>query len=211
MKLLIIDVHPMALAGVAALLKQPKYQAETLLAKDVSEGLAFIHANADIDAVLLDIGLPGEDGITALATIGDARADLPVIILSASENPADVRRALAAGALGYVPKSATIDTLISAVRLVLAGDVYVPPIVLRESPEFSADDKGPSISNLTNRQAEILNMLGCSLSNKEIARNLDLSERTVKAHVTAIFKSLRVKNRAEASRYAQSGVSDNNC
>ena len=202
MKLLIIDDHQMVLAGIAAVLQQPRYQVQTLLAKDIAEGIAFIHSNPDIDAILLDIALPEGDSISALARLGEARADLPVIILSASESFADVRRAFAAGALGYVPKSATAETLMSAVRLVLAGEIYVPPIVLREPPDSPQTVSRTQPSGLTLRQAEILKLLARGLSNKEIGRELDLSERTVKAHVTGIFKSLGVTNRMEASKYA---------
>jgi DNA-binding NarL/FixJ family response regulator len=203
MKLLIIDDHPMVRAGIAALLQQQRSDIETLLAKDAAEGIDFISSNSDIDAVLLDIALPDMDGIEALKEIGKARPDLPVIFLSASESPEDVRRGLAAGALGYVPKSSTAETLMSAVRLVLSGDVYVPPIVLRDGHSKTRDAQTliPAFP-LTKRQSEVLQLLARGLSNKEIGRELSLSERTVKAHVTAIFRSLGVSNRNEAIEQA---------
>jgi two-component system, NarL family, nitrate/nitrite response regulator NarL len=203
MKLLIIDDHPMVRAGIAALLQQQRSDIETFLAKDAAEGIDLVLNNSDLDAVLLDITLPDMDGIEALKEIGKARPDLPVIFLTASESPEDVRRGLAAGALGYVPKSSTAETLMSAVRLVLSGDVYVPPVVLRDG-HSKHRDVAPSVPAfpLTRRQSEVLQLLARRLSNKEIGRELSLSERTVKAHVTAIFRSLRVSNRGEAIEHA---------
>jgi DNA-binding NarL/FixJ family response regulator len=208
MKLLIVDDHSMIRAGLAALLQQPHFDAVVLLAKDARQGLEMVRADADIDLVLLDVILPDIDGITALAAFGKARPDLPVILLAASEDPAEVRRGLKAGAMGYVPKSSTPDTLMSAIRLVLSGQLYVPPVMLRPDAGSNGGngvaDK-PSIP-LTDRQIEVLRLLDRGLSNKEIGRELGVSERTVKAHMTAIFKSLGVSGRTEAIAMARRNV-----
>jgi DNA-binding NarL/FixJ family response regulator len=208
MKLLIVDDHSMIRAGLAALLQQPHFDAVVLLAKDARQGLEMVRADADIDLVLLDVILPDIDGITALAAFGKARPDLPVILLAASEDPAEVRRGLKAGAMGYVPKSSTPDTLMSAIRLVLSGQLYVPPVMLRpdagSNGGIGVADK-PSIP-LTDRQIEVLRLLDRGLSNKEIGRELGVSERTVKAHMTAIFKSLGVSGRTEAIAMARRNV-----
>jgi DNA-binding NarL/FixJ family response regulator len=126
-----------------------------------------------------------------------------VIVLSSSEEPRDARRALAQGALGYVSKSASQHTLISAIKLVLQGEIYVPPLILNETggsghaAPFSRNaDTGPP---LTPRQIEVLRRLSEGQPNKIIARELGLSERTVKAHITAIFKALNVVNRTQAA------------
>ena len=208
MKLLIIDDHSIMRAGLAALLARPGSEIEVFQAADAAAGIAEIEAHPDLDAVFLDLNMPGDDGMSALRQIGRRRPDLPVILLSSSEDPADVRRSLAAGALGYVPKTSSPQTLMSALRLVLAGEVYVPPIMLRETAAASAGDiRGRTTppQALTDRQVEVLRLLGRGLSNKEIGRELVLSERTVKAHVTAIFKSLRVVNRTQAVEAARHG------
>jgi two-component system nitrate/nitrite response regulator NarL len=206
MKLLIIDDHSIMRAGLAALLAQPDSGIEVIEAGDAAAGIAEVEAHPDLDAVFLDLNMPGEDGMSALREIGRRRPDLPVILLSSSENPDDVRRALAAGALGYLPKSSGPQTLMSALRLVLSGEVYVPPIMLRETPARTSLDppggSGPG-GELTERQIEVLRLLGRGLSNKQIARELLVSERTVKAHVTAIFKSLGVINRMQAVEAAR--------
>jgi two-component system nitrate/nitrite response regulator NarL len=205
MKLLIVDDHAMVRAGLAALLRQPRYDVQVLQARNASEGIDMIRANSDIDVVLLDVSMPGMNGFEAVREFGRARPDLPIILLTASEDPADVRRGLAAGALGYVPKSSSPDTLMSAIRLVLSGEIYVPTVMLRGDDVETAGTKATAGAPLplTKRQTEVLQMLDRGLSNKAIGRELELSERTVKAHITAIFKSLRVTNRSEAVEFAR--------
>lgn len=205
MKLLIIDDHSIMRAGLAALLIQSNVAVEVFEAGDATGGLAKVDENPDLDAIFLDLNLPGESGMSVLRDLGQKRPDLPVILLSSSEDPDDVRRALAAGALGYLPKSASPHTLMSALRLVLSGEVYVPPIVLRESGD-RRDEAGASAAPngaLTERQIDVLKLLGRGLSNKEIGRELLVAERTVKAHVTAIFKSLGVVSRSQAVQAAR--------
>ena len=110
MKLLIIDDHSIMRAGLAALLAQSSDGIEVLQAGDAPSGISEIERNPDLDAVFLDLNMPGQDGMSALREIGKRHPDLPVILLSSSEDPEDVRRALAAGALGYLPKSANPQT-----------------------------------------------------------------------------------------------------
>lgn len=205
MKLLIIDDHSIMRAGLAALLVQAGADIQVLQAGDAPNGIAEIDRHADLDAVFLDLNLPGQDGMSALRDIGQRRPDLPVILLSSSEDPDDVRRGLAAGALGYVPKSASPQTLMSALQLVLSGEVYVPAIMLRApaEPQDGAFVRGPNGHPLTERQVDVLRLLSRGLSNKEIGRELAIAERTIKAHVTAIFKSLGVVNRTQAVEAAR--------
>ncbi|MBV8839036.1 MAG: response regulator transcription factor [Alphaproteobacteria bacterium] len=202
MKLLIIDDHSIVRAGLAALLSEPGVAVEVLQAGGAAEGMRQIDAHPDLDAVFLDLNMPDVDGFAALDQIGKHRPELPVILLSSSEDPADVRRALAAGALGYLPKSSSPQTMMSVLRLVLAGEVYVPPLLLKEEAVANGkSDLRPQA--LTGRQADVLRLLSRGLSNKEIGRELLVSERTVKAHVTAVFKSLGVASRAQAVEAAR--------
>lgn len=203
MKLLVVDDHPIVRDGLAALLGQMGPDTVVLQAGDAGGALALVAAHADLDVVILDIAMPGMDGLRALAEFGRARPELPVIVISASEDARDVREALAKGALGYVPKSASPRTLLSAIGLVLNGDVYVPPFILAETDvPRSLDPRaaaGPGRPALTDRQIEVLRQLSKGQSNKEIAAELGLSEKTVKAHVTAIFRALNVVNRTQAA------------
>lgn len=203
MKLLVVDDHPIVRDGLAALLGQLGSDTVVLQVGDAERALALVAEHADLDVVLLDIAMPGMDGLRSLAEFGRARPELPVIVVSASEDARDVRQALAQGALGYVPKSASQHTLLSAVRLVLDGDLYVPPLVLGETAAIHSSDSRARASAarpaLTDRQIEVLRYLSAGQPNKTIAIELGLSEKTVKAHITAIFRALNVVNRTQAA------------
>ena len=185
------------------MLLQLEKNAMVLQAGTAEEGLAIVAQNPDLDIVILDIAMPGMDGLKAIAEFGRIRPELPVVVLSSSENQKDVRNALAQGALGYIPKSANQRTLLAAIRLVLNGDLYVPPLVLDDEDtarltHFRSREKAAK-PILTDRQIAVLRSISEGRSNKEIAFELGLSEKTVKAHVTAIFKILNVINRTQAA------------
>jgi DNA-binding NarL/FixJ family response regulator len=173
-----------------------------LQAGNAPDALRLVEEHADLDIVVLDLVMPGLGGLPAIAAFGRARPDLPVIVLSSSEDPQDARKALAQGALGYVPKSASQHTLIAAIRLVLNGELYVPPLILNEvahAGPAQLQRRGGTGPILTERQVEVLRRLSAGQPNKVIAFELDLSEKTVKAHITAIFKALNVVNRTQAA------------
>jgi two-component system, NarL family, nitrate/nitrite response regulator NarL len=203
MKLLIVDDHPVLRDGLAALLMQIGPDTTVLQARDANEGIALVDNHPDLDVVILDLAMPGMEGLQALSEFGRKRPDLPVIVLSSSEDPRDVRRALASGALGYVPKSASQHVLLSAIRLVLNGDLYVPPLILDEKINATVPrttgTEGASNRLLTARQIEILTLSSEGKPDKTIAATLALSEKTVKTHITAIFKALNVVNRTQAA------------
>jgi two-component system, NarL family, nitrate/nitrite response regulator NarL len=181
MKLLIVDDHPFLRDGLAALLMQIGPETTVLQARDANEGIALVNNHPDLDVVILDLAMPGMEGLQALSEFGRKRPDLPVIVLSSSEDARDVRRALASGALGYVPKSASQHVLLSAIRLVLNGDLYVPPLILDEKVGTIArranNPERESSRLLTARQIEILKLLSEGKPNKTIASTLALSEK----------------------------------
>ena len=204
MKILIVDDHPVFREGLAAILAQADTGATVFQAADSGQALACVADQPGLDLVLLDLRIPGVTGLSALDEIARARRSLPVVVLSSSEDPRDARQALAHGAMGYIPKSASAQTLKAALHMVLNGDVYVPPLVLGQ-PEGAAH--APSPDRLTPRQVEVLRKLGGGVSNKVIAMDLALSEKTVKAHVTAIFKALGVISRTQAvARARETGL-----
>ena len=200
MKLLLIDDHPMVLDGLAELLTRSASDIDVLTARDARQGFKLLESHADIDVVLLDLRLPGLSGHDAIAQFGRLRPALPIIVLSSSD-PLDVRKAIGSGALGYVPKSASKNTLMSAIHLVMNGELYVPSLMLdRALDEPKREGRAASVSSkLTERQVEVLFMLSQGQSNKAIAAKLNLSEKTVKIHVSAIFKALNVVNRTQAA------------
>jgi two-component system, NarL family, nitrate/nitrite response regulator NarL len=207
MKILIVDDHPIYRKGLVALLDHMERDTVLLQANDGAQALVLIAEHDDLDVVILDLVIPGMDGLRAIAEFGKIRPELPVIILSSSENTADVRAALANGALGYVPKSAAEHTLLTAIRVVLNGDIYVPPFVLLQAE--SAHPAGLKIESgldrpvLTDRQIEVLRRISAGQLNKIIAVELGLSEKTVKSHITAIFRALNVVNRSQAAAVAR--------
>ena len=200
MKLLIVDDHEIVRDGLAVYLAQRDPGMAIVQARGGEQALAAIEADPAIDAVLVDLAMPGMGGLAAIAAIAALRADLPIVVLSASEDPGQVRAALQAGACGYIPKSASGNALWAALQFALAGNVYVPPLMAGAT---AARERGDGLARLTGRQADVLALLADGNTNKEIARALDLSEKTVKIHVTAIFKTLAVVNRRQAAALAR--------
>ena len=198
-----IDDQAIVRQGVAALLTHDDQQVVVLEAGDCETGLALALQHVDLDAVFLDLAMPGVGGMAAIAAFGRGRPEVPVIVLSASDDPAKVRQAFEHGALGYVPKSASAQTLLAALHLVLSGEVFVPALLLLESGSGADDARGVARGVLTGRQAEVLNGLALGLSNKAIGRRLGMAEKTVKAHVTGVLRGLGAANRVEAVERAR--------
>jgi two-component system, NarL family, nitrate/nitrite response regulator NarL len=200
-KLLIIDDHPLFRDGLASLLRQAS--AETTVTQASSTEDALNLADEQIfDAVFMDLMMPGLSGESAVREFARRHPDLPVIVLSSSENASDVRRVLNAGASGYIPKSATAQTVVSALKLVLSGNIYVPPLLVTAAQSADRAAHGPrSIAQLTERQVDVLRYLKDGLTNKEISANLGIAEKTVKVHIAAIFKTLNVVNRTQAAKF----------
>lgn len=196
MKILIVDDHPLFRAGFHAVLEQSDLDAAVLSVSSVTEALQILKRDGDVGLVLLDIHLRGEDGFNALKVIGEKFPTTACIMISGDEQEGVAPRVIAAGASGFIPKSFTADEMIAAIRQVLNGDVFVP------SPAQQSAVATESTS-LTLRQLEVISMLGRGFSNKEIARALDVAERTVKAHVSAVFEALNVRNRTQAVLVAQ--------
>jgi two-component system nitrate/nitrite response regulator NarL len=201
MKILIADDHALFRDGVRQLLQQLGDDVVVAEAEGCSQMLAAIEADSDLRLVLLDLCMPGQDGFTALDTLARSYPTLPIVVLSASESPADMRRALSSGAMGYIPKSANAAVILNALRLVLAGGIYVPPALL--AGERRAPAEAPSSARkLTPRQIDVLDRVIEGKPNKIIAAELSVSEATVKAHISAVFTALNVTNRTMAARVA---------
>jgi two-component system, NarL family, nitrate/nitrite response regulator NarL len=195
MKILIVDDHPLFRAGFHAVLEQSALDAAVLSVSSIQEALQILQRDADVGLVLLDVHLRGDDGFNALKVIGTRFPTTACIMISGDEQDGIAARAVAAGASGFIPKSFTADEMVAAIQKVLAGDVFVP----EKAPDLHASESGA----LTLRQLEVITMLGRGCSNKEIARALDVAERTVKAHVSAVFEALNVRNRTQAVLAAQ--------
>jgi DNA-binding NarL/FixJ family response regulator len=200
MKILIADDHELFRDGLRHVLAQLGEPLTLVEACDFEQAVAAIHDNCDIDLVLLDLGMPGADWTDGLRRVRESLPDRPVIILSAIDDRRHVLQAVNLGAAGFIPKSSPSRVMLSALRLVLSGGVYLPPALIEPQGGILPDGFNPeqAIAFLTPRQREVLALLGQGKSNKEIARSLELAEGTVKLHVTAILKALGVNNRTRA-------------
>jgi two-component system nitrate/nitrite response regulator NarL len=203
MKLLVVDDHPVFRDGLAALLRQAAAKTVVLQASNTEEGVTLAGQHPELDAVFVDLMMPGIAGEAAVREFARRCPELPVIVISGSESPADVRRALKAGALGYIPKSASPQTVVSALQLVLSGNIYVPPLMAMadDASQPGGDPSRPPnpLAQITDRQLDVLKFLREGLTNKEISSRLGIAEKTVKAHVAAIFRTLNVVNRTQAA------------
>lgn len=207
MKILIGDDHLLFREGLCRLLTQLDDQASFVEAGTFDEVREMARDGQDFDLVLLDLQMPGFPGFSGVQEICEAQAGTPVVIVSASEAQADVRAALDAGASGYIPKSSSVKIMLSALNLIFSGGIYVPPAaILGDGPGVGGAAPGSGGQGggaagapaLTQRQRDVLRCLREGKSNKQIAYELGLSEGTVKIHVTAVMRSLGVRNRTQA-------------
>ncbi|MFP5409880.1 MAG: response regulator [Gammaproteobacteria bacterium] len=202
MKTLLADDHPLMREGVRHVLSQLEPAVEIVDAYDYPSLFAQTAQHVDLDLALVDLNMPGFVGMRGIAQYRSQFPDIPLVVLSASESPRDIRSALEAGALGYIPKSAPAPVMLAALRQVLAGDLYVPDCL---GDGESASQPAPPIDTdallalgLTARQIDVARLLAQGHTNKTIGHLLSMSESTVKVHNTEIFKVLGVSNRTEA-------------
>lgn len=204
LKLLVIEDHALVREGLVQTLHQLDAEVVVMEAADCESGCSILADADEFDLVMLDLALPGIDGITCLTLLRQRYPALPVVIVSAYDDAHTVNRALKAGAAGFVPKAYSGERLLDALRSVLDGVIFVPELGLpgQSSVGLSVPTTGKRVSptdvGLTERQAGVLALMVKGRSNREIADLLGLSEGTVKVHVTAIFKMLGVSSRTQA-------------
>ena len=197
MNILLIDDHALFREGLKFLLRSLDAALEVDEAGDCARALEHA-AKRSYDLVLLDLKMPGVAGLDALAALREAIPDAPLVVLSGEDNPGVVRAAIEGGAMGFIPKSSTPEVLIQALRLVLARGVYLPSAVLDASADAAAAESGTVLHNLTPRQMDVLRCVIQGKSNKVIARELDVSEGTVKAHLSSVLRTFGARSRTEA-------------
>lgn len=203
MKVLLADDHALFREGVRLVLESlVDGPLDVVEASDFIQALAVIRAGAEMDVGLVDLNMPGMDGFSGIEALKRAAPDLYLVVISASEDPKDVRRALDCGAHGYITKSSSSAAMLSGIRSVLSGETFISPgLDVPVMPTAPGDTESVKQA-LTPRQRDVLAMLRQGKSNKEIARDLDLAEITVKLHVTAILRALGVENRTQAAIFA---------
>lgn len=202
MKTLLADDHPLMREGVRQVLAQLEPAIEIIDAHDYPSLFAQTALHADLDLALVDLNMPGFVGMQGITQYRHRFPDIPLVVLSASESPHDIRSALEAGALGYIPKAASTAVMLAALRQVLAGDIYVPACLGDSHAGLHsvapADFAALQHSGLTARQMEVARLLAQGCANKAIAGMLAMSEGTVKVHIAAIFRVFDATNRTEA-------------
>lgn len=223
MKVLIADDHRLIIEGVKIKLAELGQTIEPIVAMNLQElESALTDHGPQLDLAMVDIAMPGTHGLDHVAALRARAPALPVIVLSGSEDPDLMRQAMDLGVLGFIPKAYSPDVMLSAIRLVLAGGLYIPPMLLANAQakgwqggdhagdahavqgtlQPAAGDSAHSLdglrSLLTERQIDVMRLLSQGKPNKLIARDLGISEGTVKIHLAAIFRALNVRNRVEA-------------
>lgn len=200
MKILVVDDHALVREGLRQVLKGLDELVEVLEAPHCARAFELAALHADLDLVLLDYHLPDMNGLDALNVFAKEHPELPIIMLSGSVNPQIMRQVLAKGAAGFVTKNGLSNDLLSVLRLVLAGDVYVPPELLAAAdlPQEEGLDTGYVPPQFTPRQEEVLYLLLEGRTNKEISQLLQIAEETAKNHVMAILRGFGVKTRIQA-------------
>jgi DNA-binding NarL/FixJ family response regulator len=203
MKLLIVDDHALFRDGLKLLLMQLAGDVQVLEAPDSTSAFDTLSLHSDIDFMLLDLNLPGQDGLAILEAMVDTYPTIPVAIVSASTQKDDVDKVMERSAMGYIFKHSASTVILGAVRLMLAGGLYTPPLSLLCTTKTDISTNAALVKALTKRQTEVLSLLVAGFSNKQIASELDIAEATIKMHITAIFRALGVTNRTQAALAAE--------
>jgi len=199
-EIIVADDHPLFREALRHALGRAVPDATVVEADTVAALLDEAEQHPEADLLLLDLNMPGANGFSALVQMRAHHPSLPVVIISANEEPGVIRRSIAHGAAGFVPKSSTVEKMVEALQAVLDGDVWVPAAVDAESPtlEGAEADVASRLASLTPQQFRVLTMLSAGLLNKQIAYELGVSEATIKAHMTAIMQKLGATNRTQA-------------
>ena len=205
MKILVVDDHSLITDALSVLFMDLDPSAEVITTRTAEGALKIQEEQPELDLVVLDLGIPGVQGTALLEAMVAKAPEMKILVLSGNQDQRNVMRVLQLGAAGFVPKSMASDTLLSAVKFVLSGGVYIPADLLEEvnragifgNSERVRDHEAGRVE-LTERQEQVLQLLARGAPIKIICRELGLSEGTVKTHVTAIYRAFGASNRTEA-------------
>ncbi len=205
-KILMVDSHFLIREALRSVLKELNDHAIVIEAVDGHQAMQLVSEHADIGLILLELNLPGRDGFSILSEMRERHPATSVVVFSARHDRESVTKALDLGAAGFIPKSGQREIMLRALQLVLAGGTYIPPEILTPEdsslpePKLTCPASGVRQGDLdlTERQVHVLGLMMQGMSNKAMCRTLNLAEPTIKNHVSAILKALKVTNRTEA-------------
>jgi DNA-binding NarL/FixJ family response regulator len=197
--IIIADDHPLFRGALRLAVGRLLPSSDVIEAGGLDELNAILERTREVDVVLLDLTMPGVQGFSGLLFLRAQFPDVPVVIVSAHDDPAVIRRAMQFGASGFIPKSLDPDRIGAALQTILSGDTWTPPDVeLDGADDMETSELVQRLASLTPQQVRVLMMLSEGLLNKQIAYELGVSEATVKAHVSAVLQKLGVDSRTQA-------------
>ncbi|ASP47601.1 response regulator [Cognaticolwellia beringensis] len=197
-KIIIADDHPLFRQALLGTLKLKLTQTQWLEAQTIAELEQHLRDNPDSDLLLLDLHIPGAHGFNTLIHVRNHFPQIPVVVVSAHEDHETIHKSMGYGASGFIPKSTPVEDIYSAIQQVLLGNIWTPAAYNESAPMQDNNDIAERVASLTQQQYRILMMFAQGMLNKQIAYDLHVSEATIKAHATAIFRKLDVRNRTQA-------------
>ncbi|OOZ39432.1 DNA-binding response regulator [Solemya pervernicosa gill symbiont] len=211
MEILIVDDHQLFLDGLRHILAKLNSNVVITESNCAEDAITILDSSQSFDLVLIDLNLPGMDGMSILQRMHERRSLNSIIVLSAEEHPNTIKAALEIGALGFIPKSHSSKEMLSALQAVLDGEIYVPEGIQKQidnltttrPPKAAENNSQLKASGTTKRQYDVLLLLSKGYSNKQISASLFLTEHTVKTHISALFNALSAQNRTECVQLAQ--------
>jgi DNA-binding NarL/FixJ family response regulator len=207
-RVLLVDDHALFRDGMRYVLQQLAEEVEIFDTGNFNEGMLLADANPDLDIALLDLNMPGSNGVASIMQFHHIHPEIPMVVVSGSDQREDIENVMESGAMGFISKMTSSKVMLSALRMVLDGGIYLPPQLLQQA--ISSLNQGHSGNlldartarlskyGLTPRQMETLTLLADGLPNKDISLRMNLAEGTVKIHTAAIYQALHVSSRLEA-------------
>lgn len=211
MQVLVADDHQLFLDGIQHILKKLDTVVDITETTQAERAIEILESGKSFDLILIDLSMPGIDGMSILQRMHERKIWLPLVVVSGEEDSRKIKSALDSGALGFIPKAHSSQQMLTALKDILDGEIYIPEDIekqinnletKRPPAEASSNDALKS-SGITKRQFEVLQLLAKGYSNKQIATTLFLTEHTVKTHISALFTALGANNRTECVQNAQ--------
>ena len=211
MNILVADDHQLFIDGMHHILNKLDSSVSITESNSAEQAISILESGLEFDLILIDHSMPGIDGMSILQRMHERKRWLPIVVVSGEEEIGTIKSTLDSGALGFIPKSHSSQQMLHALHAILDGEIYIPTDIekqindleTRRPPTEASNNDALKTSGITKRQFEVLQLLSKGYSNKQIATSLFLTEHTVKAHISALFSTLHVRNRTECVQKAQ--------